>query len=76
MACRQRRLRDFELSLFDEFFRAFVVRARMNLHIDQMRGREAHHAWEAVFKALGRALRMACARDPRDRRVPSSKGSL
>jgi imidazoleglycerol-phosphate dehydratase len=76
MACRKRKLRDFELSLFDDFFRALVVQSRMNLHIDQMRGQEAHHAFEAVFKALARALRMACALDPRDRRVPSSKGTI
>jgi imidazoleglycerol-phosphate dehydratase len=76
MACRKRKLRDFELSLFHDFFQAFVVQSRMNLHIDQVRGQEAHHAFEAVFKALARALRMACAQDPRDRRVPSSKGTI
>jgi imidazoleglycerol-phosphate dehydratase len=76
MACRKRKLRDFELSLFDDFFQALVVQARMNLHIDQMRGQEAHHAYEAVFKALARAVRVAASADPRDNRIPSSKGSL
>ena len=76
MVCRRRRLLDFELSLFDDFFQALTVQARMNLHIDQTRGEEAHHAFEAVFKALARALRMACTRDPRDRRIPSSKGTI
>jgi len=76
MVCRRRKLRDFELSLFDDFFQGLTVQARMNLHVDQLRGTEAHHAYESVFKALARALRVACGRDSRDRRVPSSKGSL
>jgi len=76
MACRKKRILEFELSLFDEFFQAMAVQGRMNLHIAQLRGEEAHHAYEAVFKALGRALRMACSPDPRETRVPSSKGSL
>ncbi|MDA0577123.1 MAG: imidazoleglycerol-phosphate dehydratase HisB [Verrucomicrobia bacterium] len=76
MVCKRRKLLDFELNLFDDFFQALVVQARMNLHIDQMRGVEAHHAFEAVFKGLARALRMACARDPRDTGIPSSKGTI
>jgi len=76
MACRKRRILDFDLSLFDDFFQALVVQARLNLHIDQVRGDEAHHAWESVFKALARALRAACELDPRERGVPSSKGTL
>jgi imidazoleglycerol-phosphate dehydratase len=76
MACRKRRILDFELSLFDDFFRAFCDRGRLNLHVAQLYGQEAHHAYEAVFKALGRALREACALDPRERGVPSSKGTI
>lgn len=76
MKCRKRKILEFDLSLFDEFFRSLVVHARMNLHIDQIRGEEAHHAYESVFKGLARALRMACAIDSRDVGVPSSKGSL
>lgn len=76
MACRKRKILEFDLSLFDEFFQAFVVQGRMNLHIEQFYGAEAHHAFESVFKALARALRAACERDPRDKRVPSSKGSI
>jgi imidazoleglycerol-phosphate dehydratase len=76
MACRKKRILDFDLSLLDEFLQALVVQARMNLHIDQIRGEEAHHAWESVFKALARALRMACERDPREKGVPSSKGRI
>jgi len=76
MACRKKRILDFELALFDDFFRAFVTQGRLNLHIDQLRGQEAHHAYESVFKALARALRMACEVDPRERGVPSSKGTI
>jgi imidazoleglycerol-phosphate dehydratase len=76
MACRKKKLLDFELSLFDEFFQALVAQGRMNLHIAQLKGGEAHHACESVFKALARALRMACARDPRETGIPSSKGTI
>ncbi len=76
MVCKKRKLLDFELTLFDDFFQAFVVQARMNLHIEQMRGLEAHHAYEAVFKALARAMRMAMEADPRDTGIPSSKGRI
>ena len=76
MVCRKKKILEFDLSLIDEFFRAFVVQARMNLHVDQLRGDEAHHAYESVFKALARALRIACEPDPRDKGVPSSKGTI
>ena len=76
MACRKKKILEFDLSLIDEFFGAFVVQARMNLHVDQIRGQEAHHAYESVFKAFARALRIACERDPRDAGVPSSKGTI
>lgn len=76
MACRKRKILDFELALFDEFFKAFTVQGRLNLHVAQLSGQEAHHAWESVFKALARALRQACTPDPRDERIPSSKGRI
>ncbi len=76
MACKKRKLLDFELALFEDFFQAFTVQMRMNLHIDQMRGQEAHHAYESVFKGLARALRMALELDPRDTGIPSSKGRI
>jgi imidazoleglycerol-phosphate dehydratase len=76
MTCRKKKLMEFELALFDDFLQAFMIEARLNLHIDQIRGKEAHHAYESVFKALGRALRCACSIDPRDKRIPSSKGKL
>jgi len=76
MACRKRKILEFDLSLFDEFLQALVVQGRMNLHIEQSYGAEAHHAYESVFKALARALRTACEPDARDKRVPSSKGKI
>lgn len=76
MAHRQKKIIDFDLGLIREFFQAFSVQARMNLHICQMYGQDAHHAYEAVFKAVARALRMACTRDPRVKGVPSSKGRI
>jgi imidazoleglycerol-phosphate dehydratase len=62
--------------LFEEFFRAFTDRARMNLHLDVVRGRNSHHIAEAVFKATARALAMAVRVDPRVTGVPSTKGAL
>lgn len=76
MATRKRKILDFELSLLEEFMRAFVTQARMNLHIHQLYGKDAHHAYESVFKGLARALRVACRHDPREKGVPSSKGLL
>jgi len=76
MVCKKRKLLEFELSLFDDFFQAFVVQTRMNLHIEQMLGQEAHHAYESVFKAFAKAMRMATESDPRDAGIPSSKGRI
>jgi imidazoleglycerol-phosphate dehydratase len=76
IANRRRKIRDFDLGLLEEFFRAFAVQGRMNLHIAQLYGREPHHAYESVFKGVAKALRMACARDPRVTGVPSSKGRI
>lgn len=76
MANKKKKILDFELSLLGEFLRAFVTQARLNLHIRQFYGTDAHHAWESVFKGLARALKAACRRDPRVKGVPSSKGVL
>ncbi|MFC1462470.1 imidazoleglycerol-phosphate dehydratase HisB [Verrucomicrobiota bacterium] len=76
IGCRKKKILDFDLGLVEEFFRALVTNARMNLHIDQPYGKDAHHAYEAVFKAVARALRAACTPDPRRRGVPSSKGRI
>jgi imidazoleglycerol-phosphate dehydratase len=76
MACRKRKIRDFDLNLIEEFFRAFCTAGRMNLHICQLYGAEPHHAHESVFKALARALRMACEVDVNSRGIPSTKGRI
>ena len=68
---------NFDVDLFREFFQGFVNHAQITLHIDNLRGRNAHHIVETVFKAFGRALRMAVERDPRMQGImPSTKGSL
>ena len=60
-----------------EFFQGFVNHAQVTLHIDNLRGDNAHHQAETVFKAFGRALRMAAEPDPRSAgAIPSTKGSL
>jgi imidazoleglycerol-phosphate dehydratase len=67
----------FDVDLFREFFQGLVNHAAMTLHIDNLRGDNAHHQAETVFKAFGRALRMAIEPDPRMSGVtPSTKGSL
>lgn len=67
----------FDVDLTYEFFQGFVNHALMTLHVDNLRGRNAHHQCETVFKAFGRALRMAVERDERQQGViPSTKGAL
>ncbi|MCD6027224.1 MAG: hisB [Solimicrobium sp.] len=67
----------FDVDLTHEFFQGFVNHALVTLHIDNLRGENAHHQCETVFKAFGRALRMAVERDPRSLgMIPSTKGSL
>ncbi|HVP86904.1 MAG TPA: imidazoleglycerol-phosphate dehydratase HisB [Casimicrobiaceae bacterium] len=66
----------FDVDLTHEFFQGFVNHALATLHIDNLRGQNAHHQAETVFKAFARALRMAVARDPRTSGVPSTKGTL
>lgn len=67
----------FDVDLFQEFFQGFVNHARATLHIDNLRGHNTHHQIETVFKAFGRALRMAVALDPRMAgQLPSTKGAL
>jgi imidazoleglycerol-phosphate dehydratase len=71
------RIGEFDVDLFREFFGGFVNHAKTTLHVDCLRGRNAHHIAETVFKAFGRALRMACTADARMGDVmPSTKGSL
>ncbi|MCP3852513.1 MAG: imidazoleglycerol-phosphate dehydratase HisB [Gammaproteobacteria bacterium] len=67
----------FDTELFHEFFQGFVNHALVTLHIDNIRGKNSHHIAETVFKAFGRAVRMAITADPRMQgTIPSTKGSL
>jgi imidazoleglycerol-phosphate dehydratase len=67
----------FDVDLTSEFFHGFVNHAQVTLHVDNLRGINAHHQAETVFKAFGRALRMAVELDPRAAgTIPSTKGSL
>lgn len=68
---------EFDVDLMHEFFQGFVNHAQVTLHIDNLRGDNAHHQCETIFKAFGRALRMATEADPRSAGVvPSTKGTL
>jgi imidazoleglycerol-phosphate dehydratase len=74
---RRSHIGQFDVDLFREFFQGLVNHARMTLHIDNIRGHNAHHVAETIFKAFGRALRMAAEPDPRMGGVtPSTKGAL
>jgi imidazoleglycerol-phosphate dehydratase len=71
------RVGDLDVDLFQEFFRGFINHAQATLHIDCLRGQNAHHIAETIFKAFGRALRMAVERDPRaPALLPSTKDVL
>ena len=68
---------EFDVDLVHEFFQGFVNHAQVTLHVDNLRGDNAHHQCETIFKAFARALRMASERDLRTQgAVPSTKGSL
>ena len=70
------RVGDFDVDLLHEFFQGFVNHAQVTVHVDNLKGSNAHHQAETIFKAFGRALRMALERDPRTLDTPSTKGSL
>jgi imidazoleglycerol-phosphate dehydratase len=70
------RIGEFDVDLVHEFFQGFINHAGVTLHIDNLKGDNAHHQAETAFKAFGRALRMATELDPRIKGVPSTKGSL
>lgn len=71
------RIGSFDVDLFSEFFQGFVNHALVTLHIDNLKGKNSHHQAETIFKAFGRALRMALTVDERMGNViPSTKGSL
>ena len=68
---------EFDTELVHEFFQGFVNHANVTLHLDVLKGNNAHHQVETLFKAFGRALRAACEMDPRlEGAIPSTKGSL
>lgn len=72
-----KRIGNFDTELVHEFFQGFCNHALVTLHIDNLRGHNSHHIVETIFKAFGRALRMAVAADPRAADViPSTKGAL
>ena len=78
MQCPMKHLfvKDFEVKLLEEFFRAVAVEARANIHLRQIYGDETHHVCEGLFKSFARALRQAKAIDPLETGVPSSKGVI
>jgi imidazoleglycerol-phosphate dehydratase len=72
-----RQVNDFECNLAEDFFKAVVDHSRITMHIDLLRGRNSHHSLEAIFKAFGRALAIAClinAKAPSE--IPTTKGTL
>ena len=75
-AMKHMMVRDFEVKLVEEFFRAVSVEARANIHLRQLYGDEAHHVCEGLFKSFARALRAAVKVDPAEKGVPSSKGVI
>ena len=75
-AMKHMMVRDFEVKLVEEFFRAVSVEARANIHLRQVYGDEAHHVCEGLFKSFARALRAAVKTDPAEKGVPSSKGVI
>lgn len=77
LANKKNMIRDFDTDIFEHFWRSFCDTAKLNLHIDQKYGDDLHHAHEAIFKAVARALRMACTADQRALdAIPSSKGKI
>jgi imidazoleglycerol-phosphate dehydratase len=73
---KKSKLREFDPDLIEDFLQAFAGSAGITLHINVLYGRNTHHIIEAIFKALGRALKQAVSLDPRVKGVPSTKGSL
>jgi imidazoleglycerol-phosphate dehydratase len=70
------RIGEFDVDLVHEFFQGFVNHAQVTLHLDNIKGTNAHHQAETAFKAFARALRMAIEPDPRVKGIPSTKGKL
>jgi len=72
----QEKIKSFDVSLIEEFWRAFAVRSQANLHVNVRAGKDAHHVCEAIFKAAARAFDAAVTLDPRRQDIPSTKGTL
>jgi imidazoleglycerol-phosphate dehydratase len=70
------RIGEFDVDLIHEFFQGFVNHAQVTLHLDNIKGTNAHHQAETAFKAFARALRMAIEPDPRVKGIPSTKGKM
>ena len=73
---KARQVGEMPTELFEDFFWALADHGRLNIHLEAIRGRNAHHIAETLFKSASRALSMAVARDPRVKGIPSTKGSL
>ena len=73
---RTEKIGEFDIELVEEFARAFSNNGRFNLHMNSRYGTNSHHIAESLFKALGRALRMAVGNDPRNNDIPSTKGVI
>ena len=73
---KARQIGEMPTELFEDFFWALADHGRLNIHLEAIRGRNAHHIAETLFKSASRALSMAVARDPRVKGIPSTKGSL
>lgn len=73
---QQERIKTFETALVEEFWHAFVMNARITLHIRQLAGHNAHHVCEALYKSVARALRQAVGSDERQEGIPSTKGVI
>ncbi|MGQ9570874.1 MAG: imidazoleglycerol-phosphate dehydratase HisB [Thermodesulfovibrionales bacterium] len=73
---KRSKIRDFDPDLIEDFLQAFVINSGITLHIESPYGRNTHHIIEAIFKALGRALKIAVSIDPRMKGVPTTKGKL
>lgn len=73
---KRSKIRNFDPDLIEDFLQAFVINSGITLHIESPYGRNTHHIIEAIFKALGRALKIAVSIDPRMKGVPTTKGKL
>lgn len=72
-----RTINNFECDLAEDFFKAFTDNGKITMHVDLIRGRNSHHSLEAIFKAFGKALSLACEINPRSQNeLPSTKGTL